>query len=134
MQKNKIEVQQLPCELVDAEILQMGQALAADMVQSKKVEAEFEKVKKSYKAKLELLYGAIDKAGVEIAERIQIREVNVELVPHFQSNEIEYIRTDTGETVSQRAMYPEERAEQETIPGVKPGDADQGGNEIPLQQ
>lgn len=133
MAKNKTEVQQLPCGLTDKDVLKMADAMTQDYVKAKEVEIEFEKVKKSYKAKLELLCAAFDKASNEIARREQVRDVEVELVPHFLSNEIEYIRTDTGETVSKRSMFPEERAEQEQIPGVDTGEPE-NTVEMPAQQ
>ena len=120
MAKNKTEIQQLPCGLTDKDVLKMADAMTQDYVKAKEVEIEFEKVKKSYKAKLVLLCAAVDKANNEIAGREQVRDVEVELVPHFQSNEIEYIRTDTGETVSKRAMYPEERQENMDFPHDEP--------------
>jgi len=62
------------------------------------------------------LEGEIRKLGEQVRERSEIRPVNVEVIADYKRSIVVEVRTDTDETISERAMRSEER--QTTIPAV----------------
>lgn len=120
----KTENERLPVKLMDSEIRERGQRLAAKqgeleshVAREKQVKAELKSQKTAIEAEIQRLSGVI-RDGTEL------RDVECDHIADFRKGTVRVIRKDTEQLVTERALSDSER--QRRIDGVEPEPGDEG--------
>ena len=99
----------LPCQLTNGEVMQRGQdagraQLERDIREGTRVDEQ-----KQAKREIEVLEAKIHKLLTEARTRTEHREVEVVDREDLTNDVMDTVRIDTGETVRQRPLRPDER-------------------------
>lgn len=100
---------EMPVELTDLELLDLGQRLAhrkGELEQLKLQKAEAAAV---INAEIKAAELVITSTAKSIRDKIEMRSVDVEVTAHFATNTTRHVRTDTGEVVKIDALKTEDR-------------------------
>ena len=104
-------VKELRCALTDEELLARGQALARALEQMQKREADGKAFAANVKSDIEQYKKEGLRLTSHIAEKSEWRPVECNEVHDFEAGTVSVVRLDTGEVVSERRMWDEERQE-----------------------
>ena len=120
MSKQKIikVVKELRCKLTDEELLERGQALARALEQRQKREADGKAFAANVKSDIEQYKKEGLRLTSHIAEKSEWRKVECDEVHDFEAGTVSVVRLDTGEVVSERRMWDEERQEDLPLEGL----------------
>ena len=120
MSKQKIikVVKELRCKLTDEELLERGQALVRALEQMQKREADGKAFAANVKSDIEQYKKEGLRLTSHIAEKSEWRKVECDEVHDFEAGTVSVVRLDTGEVVSERRMWDEERQEDLPLEGL----------------
>ena len=121
-------VKELRCALTDEELLERGQSLARTLEQIQKREADGKAYAAAVKSDIEGYKSEGQKLYHQISEKSEWRQVECNEVHDFEKWRVSVVRTDTGEIVSERAMWDEERQDEIAFLDEP---AEQGAEEAP---
>ena len=105
-------VKELRCALTDEELLARGQALARALEQMQKREADGKAFAANVKSDIEQYKKEGLRLTSHIAEKSEWRPVECNEVHDFKEGTVSLIRLDTGEVISERRMWDEERQDE----------------------
>lgn len=105
-------VKELRCALTDEELLERGQALARALEQMQKREADGKAYAANVKSDIEQYKKEGQRLYHHISEKSEWRQVECEEVHDFDEGKVSLVRLDTGEVVSERRMWDEERQDE----------------------
>ena len=114
MSKTKIikVVKELRCALTDEELLARGQALARALEQMQKREADGKAFAANVKSDIEQYKKEGLRLTSHIAEKSEWRPVECNEIHDFAEGTVTMVRLDTGELISERRMWDEERQDE----------------------
>ena len=99
---------QLRVELTSDERQNAGQAMADAVAQVDSLKAQLDSVKKQIGAQVQAAEAMITAKAELLRAGYEIRPVDCELLLAFDQGRAAETRTDTGETIADRGLYPEE--------------------------
>ena len=111
-------VKELRCKLTDEELLARGQELARALEQMQKREADGKAFAANVKSDIEQYKKEGLRLTSHIAEKSEWRKVECDEVHDFEAGTVSVVRLDTGEVVSERRMWDEERQEDLPLEGL----------------
>ncbi len=98
----------LPVKLTEVELMQTGQDLAATVQDIASEEDKQKEVKDQLKVRMSELVAKQTKLALRISRKEDYREVQVKIEMHT-SGQVSETRTDTGEVLTLREAYEEEK-------------------------
>lgn len=115
MKHGEVETRKLDCQLTDSE----RHAKTVELVRLEQDESKQKAAKKAavsgMNADLKAVRASIDEIVKQLDEGAEVREVEVEAVYDYEAKRVDYVRRDTGATVSSRDM--DQFDLQELLPG-----------------
>lgn len=114
------ETQKLPCPLTDLEVETRAHTLAKTVNELVKLDVEKKVAAGTFKERHDVLNAAAKQLAVQVHDRQELRDVEIE----YQHDEIRLavntIRCDTGEVIHSRPMTADEAkdARQAKLPGI----------------
>lgn len=103
------EVRQLRCPLTGAEIAQRAERVAELLADEDQIDADLAASKARFKAKAEECQRERRALLGEFRMRSALRNVDCELQLDLEAKRAQWVRTDTGEVLLERALSDEER-------------------------
>ena len=98
----------LKCLLTEKEIREAGSSLARQYSRVAELEDEKKSVTSDFKAKIDLATAEASILARMIQNGYEFRTVDCETIWDFDSKTVSVVRQDTGETISERTMTPDE--------------------------
>lgn len=102
-------MEDLLVQLSEKEVDTRAREMAAKMGQLDRARDEAKLVASEHKSRISKIKEACDKLAEAVREGRELRPVQVEVWSDYKRGSIIEIRQDTGETIIERAMHPEER-------------------------
>lgn len=107
--KTTTEVELLPCDLTNDELVDRAKQLAAAGRKIEDKEADHAALKAQMRSEMKLLTAKRDNLNGIVAAGREYREVTVKEVHDYDSGMFKKIRTDTGEVIFERELAGDER-------------------------
>jgi mannose-6-phosphate isomerase class I len=107
------------CALTQDEQVARGKSLAKVLAEIRNEDSRHAMLKAEMKSTMTAMESERDKFQLIVAGGEELRDVECEDIANYDSGMFERVRFDTGETVYQRALTPEEL--QMELPGTKDG-------------
>ncbi len=104
-----VVVQKLPCKLDEKGIALAGVRLAAKLQQHGEFELQAKGVRDGLKQQESAIQNDIDAIAAAIRAGSEVQDVEVSVRADFERGVAEFVRADTGETITKRTLTDDER-------------------------
>lgn len=109
IERKSAQERQLRCPLTQEEQNTVAGDLANAIARKKEAENDLASMSKQMKSQIASIEAEIDKLAPVVAARAEYRKVKCEKILNYTTGRVEFIRTDTGESVEKRDMYEDEK-------------------------
>ena len=107
--KTTTDIELLPCELTNEELIDRAKQLAGAGRKIEDKEAEHSALKAQMRSEMKLLTAKRDSLNSVVASGREYREVTIKEIHDFDSGKFKKVRTDTGEIIFERELAGDER-------------------------